>query len=33
VGMPVSDVLPLLAAHLLRGGLLAAPRRHLLPSR
>jgi hypothetical protein len=33
VGMPVSDVLPLLAAHLLRGGLLTAPRRHLLPSR
>src|ERR1700761_4141680 len=33
VGVPVSDVLPLLAAHLLRGGLLTAPRRHLLPSR
>src|ERR1700722_7689993 len=31
--MPVSDVLPLLAAHLLSGGLLASPRRHLRPSR
>jgi hypothetical protein len=33
VGVPVSNVLPLLAAHLLGGGLLAAPRRHLRPLR
>jgi hypothetical protein len=33
VGVPVGDVLPFLAAHLLGGGLLAGPRRHLRPSR
>jgi hypothetical protein len=31
--VPVGDVLPFLAAHLLGGGLSAAPWRHLLPLR